>query len=144
MLLTKVEKEMYNLEVRDEELAQIISMGYKSGEARIALRATKGNVEAAVNHILQQREDKNRLKNKESEERSKIRKKKLSEVNKNLHNQLVAMGFNDELAQAALRSSSNDILNAITKMTKESDSSSKSKKRKYTDEQLSQVPIIMY
>ena len=134
MLLTKVEKEMYNLEVRDQELAQIISMGYKSGEARIALRATKGNVEAAVNRILQQREEMNRLRDEEHEERSNIRRKKLSEVSKNLHNQLVSMGFNDELAQAGLRT-------YFTNMTKGSKSSSQSKKRKYTDEQLSQVSI---
>jgi uncharacterized UBP type Zn finger protein len=38
--------------IDDDKIAQVMSMGFTSSQARLALRASSGNINAAIEHIL--------------------------------------------------------------------------------------------
>ena len=38
--------------VDDDKVTQVMSMGFTSSQARLALRASSGNINAAIEHIL--------------------------------------------------------------------------------------------
>ena len=56
ILLFKAEQELRNLQVDDQQMAQVMSMGFSQVESRLALRACHGNTQAAVQYIMRKQE----------------------------------------------------------------------------------------
>ncbi|KAK3088676.1 hypothetical protein FSP39_022249 [Pinctada imbricata] len=119
-LLNKASGELGQLQVDSDKLAQVIGMGFKEQEARLGLRASRGDIERAVQHIMQRREEKAEIGKKVKEER---RKKKLQKdlgktasgelINVDNYEMLIGMGFNKGASAEALRQANNDISAAL-------------------------------
>ncbi|XP_060530872.1 NEDD8 ultimate buster 1-like [Cylas formicarius] len=120
-LLKKVENEMQNLKVDENDVLTLAELGYTLEEARIGLRASGGDINMAVNYITEQRQ-------KRQESRKKARAQRILEkemkklgkcadgiqfVNPNFLNILVNMGYNKEVARRALQKSNNIISDSI-------------------------------
>ncbi|XP_071455442.1 NEDD8 ultimate buster 1-like [Hetaerina americana] len=108
-LIQRADNEYKTLAVDDASLCQVIEVGYTAPEARLALRATNGNVAHAVAMIEKKRKEKEELRQKEIFERQLgLCKDGRQFVNVNAYNLLTnSMGFPPQLAAAALRLSNN-------------------------------------
>lgn len=119
-LLRRAEEELQRLTVDGDKLAQVMQMGFKEREGRLALRVTNGDVEASVQYIMKKREEKKAIGEKVEEER---RKKKIQKtlgstakgdkVNVDTYEMLLAMGFRNGASAEALRQSNNDLSLAL-------------------------------
>ena len=112
-LFRKVESQMKKVIVPEDALDEVIAAGYTKIEARLALRATEGDITAAIRHAQQMREKKQLVA---KEEKERLRKRRLygktqdgSWVNLGYVNSLVSMGMDERLSAEALRQSNNDI-----------------------------------
>jgi len=119
-LLNRAETELNRLRVSDEKLAELINMGYKEEESRMALRATYGDTTSAVDWIIRKREEKAEIKQQEKENRERRKLQKQlgncdngQPVNARTFMQLKGMGFSPTLSITALRRSNNDVNTAI-------------------------------
>ncbi|XP_046393499.1 NEDD8 ultimate buster 1-like isoform X2 [Ischnura elegans] len=108
-LIQRAENEYKLLAVDDASLSQVLELGYTPPEARLALRATHGNVEEAVAIIEQKRREKAELRRKESFERKLgLCKDGRQFVDVKAYSLLTdSMGFAPQMAAAALRLSNN-------------------------------------
>eukprot|EP00088_Acartia_fossae_P040449 TRINITY_DN4212_c1_g1_i3.p1 TRINITY_DN4212_c1_g1~~TRINITY_DN4212_c1_g1_i3.p1 ORF type:complete len:599 (-),score=158.24 TRINITY_DN4212_c1_g1_i3:71-1867(-) len=128
LLLQKTRVESELLEVNEQLLFQLVDMGYSVGESRLGLRAAQGNLEAAVNHINNRREEREDIRKKEAEERE-LRKKRESAgkcadgswVNLGYLDTLIRMGFPRKVAIAALKQSNNGLNLAVQLLQEEPD-----------------------
>lgn len=116
------QSELRNLKVDDGSVEQLVEMGFDAVEARIGLRACKGDLAQAINFIQDR-------KNKIAEARKKSRKeRKLNAkldhslksesdsetwVNPRSVCSLVEMGFPQELVVVALKMADNDLTKAL-------------------------------
>ncbi|XP_033730373.1 NEDD8 ultimate buster 1-like, partial [Pecten maximus] len=119
-LLGKAEEELQRLTVDGDKLTQVIQMGFKEREGRLALRVTNGNVEASVQYIMKKREEKKEIAEKVEEERrkKKIQKRlgstaKGDKVNVDTYEMLLSMGFRNGASAEALRQANNDLSLAL-------------------------------
>jgi len=118
--IAKAEAELERLRVSDDQLANLINMGYTPDESRMALRSTYGNVQASVDWIIRKREEIQRIRREEAEN---IRQKKLQKklgftdngqpVNVTLYKNLKEMGYDPALITPALKRTNNDINSAL-------------------------------
>lgn len=104
----------------DDSLAKIMSLGYSATEARLGLRSSGGNLNLAVQYILQWQEEKKERAAKEAEEeKRRWREKRLGKtkagewVNGDRYEALRSMGFSASQARRALKQSNNDIYLAV-------------------------------
>ncbi|XP_017334386.1 NEDD8 ultimate buster 1 [Ictalurus punctatus] len=72
-----------------EKMTQLLSLGFTEQDARLGLRACRGNVEAAVMHITRRIEERDEIKKKE--------RQRLEDINT-----LVELGYNKKSAAQAL------------------------------------------
>ncbi|KAL0273405.1 UNVERIFIED_CONTAM: hypothetical protein PYX00_006074 [Menopon gallinae] len=119
-LLNKAEEELKSLQVDDNLLEQLIALGYGSTEARLALRASRGDINAAITIIENKRSEKKRNREIEAKERKLNKKrKKLGKcvnnewIDPELHSTLMSMGFSYEVSKWALARTNNNISNSI-------------------------------
>lgn len=123
---TKIESQL--LEVNEQMLIQLMEMGYSMTEARLGLRAAQGNLEGAVMHINQRRQDKEEIVKKEKEEKE-LRKKRESVgkcadgswVNIGYLETLERMGFPTKVATAALKQANNGLNQAVELLQEQPD-----------------------
>jgi len=120
LLLKKAGIEAELLDVNDQLLSQLVSIGYTPKEARLGLRASQGNIEGAVLHITMKRDERKEIRRKEKEERELERlRKKLGQcadgtwINVGYFKTLVGMGFTEKIASAALRQANNSLNLAV-------------------------------
>jgi len=73
-LLAKAESELNTLKTSEMDMQQVMMMGFLEREARLGLRACQGDIQRAVAHIVQRREDRRLLAEKD---REKQRQQKL-------------------------------------------------------------------
>ncbi|KAG8223390.1 hypothetical protein J437_LFUL002635, partial [Ladona fulva] len=108
-LLQRAEREYNVLKVDEDSMVNLMELGYSAYEARLALRATHGDVNRAVETIEQKHKEKKELQEKEKLERSLgLCKDGKQWVNiKAYHLLTTSMGFDPPLAAAALRLSNN-------------------------------------
>ncbi|XP_066154361.1 NEDD8 ultimate buster 1-like [Euwallacea fornicatus] len=120
-LLRKVEEELETLHVDEQSLISLVEQGYSVAEARLGLRATSGDVNAAANYIHETRQTRLESRKKNlAQELLEKEKKKLGKcadgkqyVDPNFVKILVNMGFNKETAQKALKMCNNIIVDSI-------------------------------
>lgn len=115
-LLAKAEAELQRLDIDEDKINTVMSMGFSEGETRLSLRACDGNIQNAVAHIMKRREEKKENAKKLKKER---RKKRLAHhlgktanganVNIVVYENLVGMGYPKGAAAEALRQANNDL-----------------------------------
>ncbi|CAH1183807.1 unnamed protein product [Ceutorhynchus assimilis] len=120
-LLKSVQIELAHLKVDENCVAALEELGYTTAEARLGLRATKGDVNRAANYINENRQKRYEARKKALAQKilEKVRKKlgKCADgqqyVDPNFLNILVNMGYNKEIARIALKMSNNVISDSI-------------------------------
>lgn len=125
-MLSMAENELRSLKVNENSLMMLMEMGYTSAEARIGLRASSGNIEQAVSHIIQNRDARREARKRSKHERALadgIRTTTTSTtvddeswVNPRSLSTLIEMGYSKDLARIALRRTKNDVSNAIMQL----------------------------
>lgn len=121
---TSAKAKLTKLEVSDEALSLLISMGYKEREAKRALKMNEQDVESAINFLVEEREMKakkqadNIKRQREIREQKNYGKTPLGKaVELQRLEQLVSIGFERELAAEALRQQENDAEKALDYLT---------------------------
>lgn len=120
-LLDKAEGYAASISVNEDQVVEMVALGFDSSEARSALRTCNGNLQRAVEKAYKIREEKDDI---EKEEKEKARKRKLAivlgkcnnneDVDVDAYERLInILGFEPKLAQNALKSCDNDINAAI-------------------------------
>lgn len=149
-LLSRAEFELQHLIVDEEKLTQVMTMGFNQREARLGLRASAGNIDQAVQHIMQRKEEKKEISKKVKEERRKKNLQKSlgatannNKVNVNSYEMLINMGFGRGASAEALRQANNDVSQALEVLEKHPEFLSlpdpEQKEVTITDEMLAQV-----
>uniref|UniRef100_A0A182M6D9 UBA domain-containing protein n=1 Tax=Anopheles culicifacies TaxID=139723 RepID=A0A182M6D9_9DIPT len=118
-----VETELLKLRIDDDCLSRLMECGYSMKECRIALRACTNDVEASIEFIH------NRRQTRETNEKRSERERKLyktinhdassgdfQRIKLELVDQLMEMGYPEELAGLALKRSLNDINGALNEL----------------------------
>ncbi|XP_050080327.1 NEDD8 ultimate buster 1 [Anopheles maculipalpis] len=118
-----VETELLKLRIDDDCLSRLIECGYSMKECRIALRACSNDVEASIEFIH------NRRQIRETNEKRSARERKLyktidhdtsagdfQRIKLELVDQLMEMGYPEEMAGLALKKSANDINGALNEL----------------------------
>ncbi|XXG59113.1 hypothetical protein AAC387_Pa04g1251 [Persea americana] len=122
--LTSAQAKYLQLQVKDEALPLLMSMGYKEHAAKRALRMSNQEVESAVNFLV---EEKERIARRDEEDiwrRREITEQKKygvtplkKAVDLERLNELVSIGFERLLAAEALRRNENDTQRALDDLT---------------------------
>ncbi|XP_044464617.1 NEDD8 ultimate buster 1 [Mangifera indica] len=122
--LTSAQAKFFQLQVPDEALSLVISMGFGEHDAKRALRISNQDVGSAIDFLAeekakreQQRED-NEQRRREIMEQKKYGRTPLKKA-VDLQNlkELVSIGFEKELAAEALRRNENDTQKALDDLT---------------------------
>ncbi|KAL8136968.1 hypothetical protein V2J09_002969 [Rumex salicifolius] len=123
-LLTSAQEKFHKLQVSDEALSLLMSMGYKENEAKRALKMNNQNVESAISFILEEREKaaqkhaENIQRKNEIKELKRYGKTMLGKaVDLAKLNYISSIGFDRELAAEALRRNENDTHKSLDNLT---------------------------
>lgn len=115
-ILALAESELLRLKVDEIKLITMVEMGYDLTEARIALRASSNDIEAAVFWITQRREKRQEARKKSRKEQKLLGKQFSSgTVNPHTLKSLIEMGFDKDLAATALEMCESNIETAVSK-----------------------------
>ncbi|XP_050380673.1 uncharacterized protein LOC126797940 [Argentina anserina] len=123
-VLTSAQEKFIQLQVPDESLSLVMSMGFRERDAKRALRMSNQDVSSAVDFLVdqkakraQKREDDIRRRNEIMEQKKygTTPLKKAVDIEK--LNQLVSIGFEKVLAAEALRRNENDSEKALDDLT---------------------------
>jgi len=114
-LLARAQFVLSLLHVDTDKLNEVMTMGFTEKEARLGLRAKNGNIQAAVDHIMQRRKEKEEIDHKVNKDwKRRIKSKKLGktasglQVNIDHYENLVALEFPKGAAAEALRQTNNN------------------------------------
>uniref|UniRef100_A0A182QJ34 UBA domain-containing protein n=1 Tax=Anopheles farauti TaxID=69004 RepID=A0A182QJ34_9DIPT len=118
-----VETELQKLRIDDDALSRLMECGYEMKEARIALRACANDVEASIEFIHNQRQTREVNEKRAERERKLYRtidydvsSGEFQRLKLELVDQLMEMGYPEELAGLALKKSGNDINGALNEL----------------------------
>ncbi|CAN4113105.1 unnamed protein product [Withania somnifera] len=122
--LTSAQAKFLQLQIPDESLSLLLSMGYKERDAKRALRLNKQVVESAVDFLVEEKEKKARKTEDNIKRQKEIMEQKRYGTTplgkavdiERLH-ELVSIGFAKELAAEALRQNENDTQKALDDLT---------------------------
>ncbi|XP_022732035.1 NEDD8 ultimate buster 1-like isoform X2 [Durio zibethinus] len=122
--LTSAQAKFSQLQVPDEALSHVMSMGFKERDARRALRLNNQDIGSAVEFLFeekakraQKREDDIRLRMEMMEQKQYGVTPLKKAVNLEKLKELVAIGFEKNLAAEALRMNENDFQKALDDLT---------------------------
>ncbi|GMH18984.1 hypothetical protein Nepgr_020825 [Nepenthes gracilis] len=122
--LTSAQTKLCKLQVSDEALSLLMSMGYKEHESKRALKMNSQDVESAINFLVEERERKSKKHAEDIQRRNEIMEQKQygktalgKAVDLHRVNELVSIGFARELAAEALRRNENDTEKALDDLT---------------------------
>lgn len=122
--LTSAQAKYFKLQVPDESLSFLMSMGYKEREAKRALRMNNLDVGTALDFLVEekakraQKREENLRRQKEISEQKKYGTTPLRKaVNIDKLNELVSIGFQKDLSAEALRRNENDSQKALDDLT---------------------------
>lgn len=115
-LLQQAKGELDKLSINDNDLSQLLSLGYSVSDARLGLRAHSGDLNGACQYLQRREEERQERERKEEEEKELNReRKKLGKtasgqwVNLGYLNTIVNMGFERSRVAEALKQTNNDI-----------------------------------
>ncbi|KAK4854139.1 hypothetical protein QYF36_019487 [Acer negundo] len=140
--LTSAQAKFFQLQVPDESLSLVMSMGFKEQDAKRALRISNQDVGIAIDFLVeekakraQKREDNNRRRREIAEQKQYGMTPLKKAVDFQRLKALVSIGYEKELAAEALRRNENDTEKALDDLTNPESNSSiqleiESRKRK--------------
>ncbi|XP_066999509.1 NEDD8 ultimate buster 1 isoform X2 [Anabrus simplex] len=116
-LLDRAERELHKLKVDDSSLGTLMELGYTASEARLSLRATHGDVNAAVELINRRNKERQEARKREEAERKLNRQRRrlgkcadgVQWVEPSLHKLLMSMGYESHIACCALQQTNNNV-----------------------------------
>ncbi|XP_042506957.1 NEDD8 ultimate buster 1-like [Macadamia integrifolia] len=122
--LTSAQAKYLQLQVPDEDLSLLMSMGYTEREAKRALRMTSQDVQRAVDFIGEERRKKAQRHEEDIQRKKEIMEQKRygktplkKAVDMQRLKELVFLGFKKDLAAEALRRNENDFNKALDELT---------------------------
>ncbi|KAM7477226.1 hypothetical protein LguiB_024469 [Lonicera macranthoides] len=122
--LTSAQAKYLQLQVPDETLSLLMSMGYNDREAKRALRMSNQKVESAIDFLVEEKAKRTRKREDDIRRRNEIMEQKrygTTPLGKALDlqrlNELVSIGFEKALAAEALRRNENDTQRALDDLT---------------------------
>jgi len=114
-LLTLSEHKLNQMTISEDDMMQLLQMGFTIRESRVGLRASNRNTHEAIQWLLLRREKKEQRQLQEKLKREEKRKQRKFGKTSNGHwvslpllKVLVSQGFEEELAAEALKQSDND------------------------------------
>ncbi|PRQ33762.1 putative UV excision repair protein Rad23 [Rosa chinensis] len=141
-VLTSAQEKFRLLQVSDESLSLVMSMGFKELDAKRALRMSNQDVSSAVDFLVEQKAKRDQKREDDIRRQHEIKEQKtygVTPLKKAVElerlNELVFIGFQKELAAEALRRNENDSEKALDDLTNPETNSSiqeqlESRKRK--------------
>lgn len=122
--LSSAQAKYIQLQIPDEALSLLMSMGYKEGDAKKALRMNNHDVQSAVDFLIEEREKAARKREENHSRQRDLLEQRLygmtalkKAVNLQYLNELVSIGFEKDLAAEALRRNENDTQKALDDLT---------------------------
>lgn len=123
-VLTSAQAKYFQLQVPDEALSLLMSMGYKERNAKRALRMSNQQIDLAIDFLVEEKAKKEKKREEDIQRRNEIMEQKrygMTPLRKavdlqSLH-MLVSIGFEKELAAEALRRNENDTQKALDDLT---------------------------
>ncbi|PHT75471.1 hypothetical protein T459_18993 [Capsicum annuum] len=122
--LTSAQAKFLQLQIPDEALSLLLSMGYKERDAKRALRMNNQVIESAVDFLVEEKEKKARKREDDIKRRKEIMEQKhygMTPLGKAVDierlNELVSIGFEKELVAESLRQNENDTQKALDDLT---------------------------
>ncbi|GMI89191.1 homolog of human NUB1 [Hibiscus trionum] len=148
MALTSAQAKFSQLQVPDEALSHVMSMGFRERDARRALRLNNQDIVRAVDFLFEEKAKKAQKREDDIRHRKEIKELKQygvtplkKAVNLEKLKELVAIGFEKKLAAEALRRNENDFEKALDDLTNPETNSAiqldiESRKRKRKEREL--------
>ncbi|KAB2069435.1 hypothetical protein ES319_A08G095600v1 [Gossypium barbadense] len=122
--LTSAQEKFSQLEVPDEALSHVMSMGFKERDARRALRLNNQDIRRAVDFLFEEKTKRKQKREDDIRHRTEITELKQygvtplkKAVNVEKLKELVTIGFEKKLAAEALRRNENDFQKALDDLT---------------------------
>ncbi|XP_061350791.1 uncharacterized protein LOC133295902 [Gastrolobium bilobum] len=122
--LTSAKAKFVQLQVSDEALSLVMSMGFKERDAKRALRMNNQDVAGAIDFLIEEKAKKEQKREEDIQRRNEIMEQKqygMTPLKKAVDLQrleeLVSVGFDKELAAEALRRNENDIQKSLDDLT---------------------------
>ncbi|GAV82076.1 UBA domain-containing protein [Cephalotus follicularis] len=123
-VLTSAKAKLSQLQVSDEALSLVMSIGFPERNAKRALRMSNQDVESAIDLLVKEKEFKAKKEEENIRRRNEIKEQKrygLTALKKAVDlerlNELVSIGFEKDLAAEALRRNENDTQKALDDLT---------------------------
>ncbi|KAG5226024.1 NEDD8 ultimate buster [Salix suchowensis] len=122
--LASAQEKFFQLQVPDEALSLVMSMGFGEGDAKRALRMSNQDIQSAVNFLVVEREKREQKREDDIRRRNEIMEQKRygvtplkKAVDLQRLTEVVSIGFEKELAAEALRKNENDTQKALDDLT---------------------------
>eukprot|EP00258_Populus_trichocarpa_P029581 XP_024445600.1 NEDD8 ultimate buster 1 isoform X2 [Populus trichocarpa] len=122
--LASAQEKFFQLQVPDEALSLVVSMGFGEWDAKRALRMSNQDIQSAVNFLVVEREKREQKMEDDIRRRNEIMEQKrygVTPLKKAVDLQrlieVVSIGFEKELAAEALRKNENDTQKALDDLT---------------------------
>ncbi|XP_027353602.1 NEDD8 ultimate buster 1-like [Abrus precatorius] len=122
--LASAKAKFVQLQVPDEALSLVMSMGFIERDAKRALRMNNQDVAGAIDFLVEERAKKMQKREEDIKRRNEIREQKMygmtplkKAVDLERLKELVSIGFDKELAAEALRKNENDSQKALDDLT---------------------------
>ncbi|KAL6200027.1 hypothetical protein ACLB2K_029809 [Fragaria x ananassa] len=123
-VLISAQEKFRLLQVSDESLSLVMSMGFKELDAKRALRMSNQDVSSAVDFLVEQKEKRDQQREDDTRREREIMEQRTygvtplkKAVDLERLNELVSTGFEKELADEALRRNENDSEKALLALT---------------------------
>ena len=148
-LLQQAKEELERLTLDDNDLSQLANLGYSLSDARLGLRAHRGDLNAACQYLQRRDEERKEQERKEKEEEELIRERKRlgrtvggQWVNMGYLKTIVNMGYERSSAVKALQRTNNDINKSLEYIQSDMEASLMDVDSFYSEESLVQVMSI--
>uniref|UniRef100_A0A6M2F3Y9 UBA domain-containing protein n=1 Tax=Populus davidiana TaxID=266767 RepID=A0A6M2F3Y9_9ROSI len=122
--LTSAQAKFFKLQVPDEALSVVMSIGFGEQDAKRALRMSNQDVQSAINFLVLEREKREKKREDDIRRRKEIKEQKRygvtplkKAVDLQKLTELVSIGFEKELAAEALRKNENGTQEALDDLT---------------------------
>ncbi|XP_062078224.1 uncharacterized protein LOC133782832 [Humulus lupulus] len=123
-VLTSARERFIRLQVPDEALSLVMSMGFREHDAKRALRMSNQDIERAIDFLVEQKARRLQKRVEDLQKQKEIMEQKTygrtplkKAVDLQKLNELVSIGFEKELAAEALRRNENDTQKALDDLT---------------------------